>query len=111
VTRCHVFGYLAAICVHIDTQSGCFRGDEALFALQSRVECRAAEVEQVRRLTCPLLRKGHRSYWPASWQASRLGHRPFLFWLLDSIVVDRGFLANKLAKGWGWFERNTFNLS
>jgi hypothetical protein len=30
-------------CVHINTQRGCFGGDEADFALQTRVECSAAE--------------------------------------------------------------------
>ena len=40
-------GYKTAVCVHVDTQSGCFGGDEADFALQTRVECRAAEAELV----------------------------------------------------------------
>ena len=31
------------MCVHIDTQSGGFGSDEAHFALQTGVECRAAE--------------------------------------------------------------------
>jgi hypothetical protein len=31
----------------VDTQSGCFCSDEAYFALQTRVECRAAEAELV----------------------------------------------------------------
>jgi hypothetical protein len=43
VSRCSVRGYQAALCVHVDTQSGGFDGDEANFALQTRVECRAAE--------------------------------------------------------------------
>ena len=36
-------GYQAAVCVHIDTQSSGFCGDEANFAVQTGVECRAAE--------------------------------------------------------------------
>ena len=47
VSRRSVRGYQAAVCVHVDTQSGCFGGDEADFALQTRVECRAAEAELV----------------------------------------------------------------
>ena len=42
-----VRGYQAAVCVHVDTQSGCFGGDEVDFALQTRVECHAAESELV----------------------------------------------------------------
>ena len=34
VSRRSVRGYQAAVCVHVDTQSGCFGGDEADFALQ-----------------------------------------------------------------------------
>ena len=40
-------GYQATVCVHIDTQSSSFCGDEADFALQTGVECRAAEAELV----------------------------------------------------------------
>ena len=40
-------GYQAAVCVLVDTQSGCLGGDEADFALQTRVECRATEAELV----------------------------------------------------------------
>ena len=47
VSRPSVRGYQAAVCVHVDTQSGCFGGDEADCALQTRVECRAAEAELV----------------------------------------------------------------
>ena len=47
MSRRSVRGYQAAVCVHVDTQSGCFGGDEADFALQTRVECRAAEAELV----------------------------------------------------------------
>ena len=47
VPGCTVGGKQAAVCVHVDTQSGGFRGDEFYFALQSGVECRAAEAEQV----------------------------------------------------------------
>ena len=36
-------GDQAAVCVHIDTQSSGFGSDEAHFALQTGVECRAAE--------------------------------------------------------------------
>ena len=42
-----ISGYHAAVCVHVDTQSGCFGGDVADFALQTRVECRVAEAELV----------------------------------------------------------------
>ena len=38
-------GDQAAVCVHIDTQSSGFGSDEAHFALQTGVECRAAEYE------------------------------------------------------------------
>ena len=38
-------GDQAAVCVHIDTQSSGFGSDEAYFALQTGVECRAAENE------------------------------------------------------------------
>ena len=41
-------GDQAAVCVHIDTQSSGFGSDEAHFALQTGVECRAAEAEHVR---------------------------------------------------------------
>jgi hypothetical protein len=37
----------AAVCAHIDTQSSGFGSDEAHFALQTGVECRAAEAELV----------------------------------------------------------------
>ena len=47
VTRRSVRGYQAAVCAHVDTQSGCFGGDEVDFALQTRVECHAAESELV----------------------------------------------------------------
>ena len=40
-------GDQAAVCVHIDTQSSGFGSDEAHFALQTGVECRAAEAELV----------------------------------------------------------------
>ena len=40
-------GDQAAVCVHIDTQSSGFCSDEAHFALQTGVECRAAEAELV----------------------------------------------------------------
>jgi hypothetical protein len=30
-------GYHPAVCIHVDTQSGCFGGNEADFALQTRV--------------------------------------------------------------------------
>ena len=40
-------GYQATVCVHIVTQSSGFCGDEAYFALQTGVECRAAEAELV----------------------------------------------------------------
>ena len=40
-------GYQAAVCFHIDTQSSGFGSDEAHFALQTEVECRAAEAELV----------------------------------------------------------------
>ena len=40
-------GYQAAVCVHVDTQSSGFCSDEAHFALQTGVECRAAEAELV----------------------------------------------------------------
>ena len=33
VSRRSVRGHQAAVCVHVDTQSGCFGGDEADFAL------------------------------------------------------------------------------
>ena len=44
-----VRGYQAAVCVHVDTQSGCFHGEEAqaLFALQFGVEYHASEAERV----------------------------------------------------------------
>jgi hypothetical protein len=48
VSRRSVRGDQAAACVHVDTQSGCFGGDAADFALRTRVECRAAEAELVR---------------------------------------------------------------
>jgi hypothetical protein len=34
-TGCDVRGKQAAVCVHVNTQGGDFRGDEAYFALQS----------------------------------------------------------------------------
>jgi hypothetical protein len=34
-TGCNVGGKQAAVCVHVNTQGGGFRGDEAYFALQS----------------------------------------------------------------------------
>ena len=40
-------GYQATVCVHIVTQSSGFCGDEAYFALQTGVKCRAAEAELV----------------------------------------------------------------
>ena len=40
-------GHHAAVCGYVDTQSSGFGGDEAYFALQVRVECRAAEAELV----------------------------------------------------------------
>ena len=40
-------GDQAAVCVHIDTQSSGFCGDEAYFALQTGVECCAAEEELI----------------------------------------------------------------
>ena len=40
-------GDQAAVCVHIDTQSSGFDSDEAHFALQTGVECRAAEEELI----------------------------------------------------------------
>ena len=40
-------GYQTAVCVHADTQSSCFGSDEAVFALQTKIECRAAEAELV----------------------------------------------------------------
>jgi hypothetical protein len=40
-------GNQAAVCVHIDTQSSGFGSDEAYFALQTGVECRAAEEELI----------------------------------------------------------------
>ena len=46
VSRRSVRGYQAAVCAHVDTQSGCFGGDETNFAFQTRVEC-AVEVELV----------------------------------------------------------------
>ena len=46
-------GYQTAVCVHADTQSSCFGSDEAVFALQTKIECRAAEAELVLvRLRC-----------------------------------------------------------
>ena len=45
--RCSTRGDQAAVCVHIDTQSSGFGSDEAHFALQTGVECRAAEAELV----------------------------------------------------------------
>jgi hypothetical protein len=47
VSRRSVRGYQAAVCVHVDTQSGCFGAGEADFALQTSVECRAAGAELV----------------------------------------------------------------
>ena len=47
VSRRSVRGFQASVCVHVDTHSGCFDSDEADFALQTRVECRAAEAELV----------------------------------------------------------------
>jgi hypothetical protein len=47
VSRRSVRCYQAADGVHVDTQSRCFCGDEAYFALQTRVECRVAEAELV----------------------------------------------------------------
>jgi hypothetical protein len=47
VSRRSVRGHQAAVCVHVHTQSGCFGGDEADFALRTRAECRAAEAELV----------------------------------------------------------------
>jgi hypothetical protein len=41
--RCSTRGDQAAVCVHIDTQSSGFGRDEAHFALQTEVECRAAD--------------------------------------------------------------------
>ena len=40
-------GDQAAVCVHTDTQSSGFGSDEAHFALQTGVECRAAEEELI----------------------------------------------------------------
>jgi hypothetical protein len=37
-------GDQAAVCVHIDTQSSGFGSDEAHFALQTGVECCAADI-------------------------------------------------------------------
>jgi hypothetical protein len=37
VSRRSVRGYQAAVCVHVGTLGGCFGGDEAEFALQTRV--------------------------------------------------------------------------
>jgi hypothetical protein len=34
-TGCDVGGKQAAVCVHVNTQGGSFRGDEAYFALQA----------------------------------------------------------------------------
>jgi hypothetical protein len=34
-TGCDVGGKQAAVCVHVNTKGGGFRGDEAYFALQS----------------------------------------------------------------------------
>ena len=47
MSRRSVRGYPAAVCVQVDTPSGCFFGDEAYFALQTRGECSAAEAELV----------------------------------------------------------------
>ena len=40
-------GYQAAVCVHVDTQSGCFCGDEAYFALETGVDCHTAEAKMI----------------------------------------------------------------
>jgi CelD/BcsL family acetyltransferase involved in cellulose biosynthesis len=47
VPRRSTRAYQAAVRVHIDTQSSGFCSDEAHFALQTGVECRAAEAELV----------------------------------------------------------------
>jgi hypothetical protein len=44
VERRSVGGYKAAVCVHVDTQSGCLGGDEADCALQTRAECRVSKL-------------------------------------------------------------------
>jgi hypothetical protein len=45
-------GDKAAVCVHIDTQSSGFGSDEAHFALQTGVECRAARKRNWSRSGC-----------------------------------------------------------
>ena len=47
VSRSSTRGYQAAVCVHVDTQRVCFGGDQANFAPQTGVKCRAAEAELV----------------------------------------------------------------
>ena len=51
-------GDQAAVCVHIHTQSSGFGSNEAHFALQTRVECCAAEAELVLVRLCLRTREG-----------------------------------------------------
>ena len=66
-------GDQAAVCVHIDTQSSGFGSDEAHFALQTGVECRAAEYELL------LVRLRWRTHEGEEVLSLPLGHLPFYY--------------------------------